>query len=791
MYSSGTGSLAIWARSSDFNTLVNVYDPTGALTGSDDSSGWNESGDIDNAAVNVQLTQVGTYQVQLSSSNGTYGLGRCDVHISPGCDKKLSWVGHDPIYLLDITSSNHLAICDDGAQIVFYNVATNTLDKVYTSASILFPTLDQTYGAAYSKNQDRVFAWIYDRTYSGDAIAEFDNTGSLIASYDISAYNMGYGPLCYDRVNDRIFIMPTNQVSPQAKFLVWDCATRTAVGGAVNYINPTPGSTAWCTYSEINNRYYISYHNLAFNHAMTWVDASNFTNSGSTATAVHDFIEFISGSNVIGCSRNNTGGNDYRGFVLMDPVTDTIVYSSLSGDNLRYFECGANYDECQDVIVVGLDMTAGTANASGLLCMDKLTYSASNFIAVQNTGYGEFLMAMSFVQTGSRLYMATYDYNQTSSLYSCKISCQTASALIWPTLSGSTVLTVTSGSPVACLSWSYSDNDAAGYVVEKGTNLTNYAPYTTVATSSQSASYADTAVAEPLSYWYRVRPYSNVGAPAPYSNTASIYFPFSPIPGGDVPLYYTPTSSAATWSDQNGSHTGDLPTFLSTADTASVTSLTMSYYYGPGFVVVPITHSNIGDQLTTLTAVNINNGYGGGFATLVTSGSSTYRNTRLQTLNIFGGLTSSLTPTLIDVSYNTGLLRFVAQYTTITSLDFTNNSLLRQITASNLWTSAPYTPVCTSLIGVNNKPALISLAVNNNALSSVDVSGSILLTNVNLNTNTLSQSAVDAVLAALNINGASNGSVNLAGTGNAAPTGGGANADLVALQGRGWTVTTN
>ena len=56
--------------------------------------------------------------------------------------------------------------------------------------------------------------------------------------------------------------------------------------------------------------------------------------------------------------------------------------------------------------------------------------------------------------------------------------------------------------------------------------------------------------------------------------------------------------------------------------------------------------------------------------------------------------------------------------------------------------------------------------------------------------NLLPQAAVDAMLAAFVAAGASNGTLNLGGTGNAAPSGTGAT-DAATLVSRGWTVTTN
>jgi hypothetical protein len=64
------------------------------------------------------------------------------------------------------------------------------------------------------------------------------------------------------------------------------------------------------------------------------------------------------------------------------------------------------------------------------------------------------------------------------------------------------------------------------------------------------------------------------------------------------------------------------------------------------------------------------------------------------------------------------------------------------------------------------------------------------LTIVLLQSNLLPQAEVDAMLSKLVAAGASNGTVNVGGSGNAAPSGAGA-ADAATLVSRGWTVTTN
>lgn len=463
MYSSGTGSLAVWARSADFNTKINIAAPNGVIVGTDDSNGWNQPGDIDNAAVNVQLTQVGEYEVQISASGGNYGNGNFKAYINPGCDFLQMYSGHDPQYVFGISSSNYVCICDNGGQIAFFNIGTGTVEKAYRNGTGSYTGVVQSYGACYSKQQDRVFAWIYDGGISNDAIIEFDNTGSFVAVHSLAAYVIGYGVTCYDQVNDRFFLLRTGMTSQYngARFIVWDCATRTVVDNEVKFLTITPGSTAYCTYADVNNRYYVSFHNLTNNCAMTWIDASSLANSGSTNQGTHDFIQYISESKVIGATRNNSGGNDYRGFCFFDPVTDTLKYTSPM---LWYFEGGTNFDPCQNVITVGIDNGGGTSNANGLLCFDG-QYNVVNFIPVQNTGYGQYLYGIGYVATSSRLYIGTMDYNSSNSLYSCKISCPTGSATFNPVYTDQINLTLSSGSTI--MNWTFYRNDNDGFILER------------------------------------------------------------------------------------------------------------------------------------------------------------------------------------------------------------------------------------------------------------------------------------------------------------------------------------
>jgi hypothetical protein len=81
--------------------------------------------------------------------------------------------------------------------------------------------------------------------------------------------------------------------------------------------------------------------------------------------------------------------------------------------------------------------------------------------------------------------------------------------------------------------------------------------------------------------------------------------------------------------------------------------------------------------------------------------------------------------------------------------------------------------------------------VNNNQLTGYEGGGvSATLLTFRAENNLLTQSAVDAILADFVAAGANNGTLNVGGSGNAAPSAAGIT-DRTTLISRGWTVTTN
>lgn len=88
-------------------------------------------------------------------------------------------------------------------------------------------------------------------------------------------------------------------------------------------------------------------------------------------------------------------------------------------------------------------------------------------------------------------------------------------------------------------------------------------------------------------------------------------------------------------------------------------------------------------------------------------------------------------------------------------------------------------------------PLLLNLTAQSNALlTSFGIGGCTGVTSLYLDGCALTEGAVDAILAALDTNGLSNGEVDLSGGTNAIPSAAGL-ASKASLEGKGWTVTVN
>ena len=167
-------------------------------------------------------------------------------------------------------------------------------------------------------------------------------------------------------------------------------------------------------------------------------------------------------------------------------------------------------------------------------------------------------------------------------------------------------------------------------------------------------------------------------------------------------------------------------------------------------------------------------------------------------------LSSCLNLKELDLNHNglSGNVPFVNNLTKVEKLNFNNNEFegaFPEITncislkALRFNANGEITGAIPDLSGC---PSLQTLDMAGNKLTHWNgtVWPSIQFKNIQVQSNLLPQSEVDRILAAINATGQSGGSgylINLAGTGNAAPTNGNSNADKVALEDRNWNVDVN
>ncbi len=101
------------------------------------------------------------------------------------------------------------------------------------------------------------------------------------------------------------------------------------------------------------------------------------------------------------------------------------------------------------------------------------------------------------------------------------------------------------------------------------------------------------------------------------------------------------------------------------------------------------------------------------------------------------------------------------------------------------------------VVGYGGQSSLASIDLNEVKIAGAYITtvesllGNSSLLQVNFGGNNLSVLAVDTVLSDLDTNGLLNGTLNLSGGTNAAPTGGGANPNLLSLAGKGWVINVN
>lgn len=278
-----------------------------------------------------------------------------------------------------------------------------------------------------------------------------------------------------------------------------------------------------------------------------------------------------------------------------------------------------------------------------------------------------------------------------------------------------------------------------------------------------------------------------------------------------VPIAWAPAAETVTWIDTNGTFAGDLSTFRSTADFATVTSLV----FGATGNLTSLTGIQ---ELPVLATLNCNTN---ALTTLDCSGLSSLDtlncsfNASLTTLTLTGcylmtilqcqsctsltsvGLSGLVNLALINLqSCNlTGNLD-LSPCVALGNVDYHNNPLITSVTLTGL----------TLLEGVEGDHCNVTGTLDLSTCSSMidmDSSNNALLTVGNIGTSTqwnfvaffacgLTVASVNDILSKLAANCLLNaGTCNLNGGSNGSPTGGILNADYVALTGAGWTVNIN
>jgi len=163
-----------------------------------------------------------------------------------------------------------------------------------------------------------------------------------------------------------------------------------------------------------------------------------------------------------------------------------------------------------------------------------------------------------------------------------------------------------------------------------------------------------------------------------------------------------------------------------------------------------------------------------------------YNFAKLINLANFYCYTNQLTGNIPDLSNNINLVNFSCGNNQLTGNipDLSNNIKLVNFSCGN-------SQLTGNIPDLSNNINLANFYCGNNQLTGY-VGGIISPTLINFiaNNNLLTESAVNTILSKFVSAGASNGTLNLGGTGNASPTGQGLT-DKATLQSRGWNVTTN
>jgi hypothetical protein len=159
-------------------------------------------------------------------------------------------------------------------------------------------------------------------------------------------------------------------------------------------------------------------------------------------------------------------------------------------------------------------------------------------------------------------------------------------------------------------------------------------------------------------------------------------------------------------------------------------------------------------------------------------------------------------PTAYNFSDFNGLASIIASNTVLHTADTAGLTTLNSLTINNADLESLALVNCDSLQVLsahNNNLSVLDLTsatvlsyadLHNNELVGLDIDNATALTYLNLDDNALVQANVDAILLALVANNQTNGTVNLTGVANDAPSSTGLSAKAT-LEARGWTVTVN
>lgn len=418
-----TGSLAIWGRSSDFDIMVTVKDPDGIQVGFDDYIyGYIPPGtsELDNCAINISLNKIGIYQIIIESYLGPGNYGKFKTHISPAARLETTWSGYEPVNAHFISSSNYIVMGDNSSTglLNFYDIDTKTITASYGP-----PTYITSYGAIYSKPLGRIFSLMYKSSSANNCMVEFDEFGNYINDYPIPTMTWNAMNLAHDTTNDRVFIGRYNfGATGGAFYIIWDCTSRSVYSsGTLDSLLLGLGETAFCTYSEINNSYYVTVNNSFVGTRPTLkMDANTFSSSlASGLQTLGDNITYVSESKQLIIS------NPIR---FANPLTDTITFTDTGATS--YILEAAVYDPCENCIVVAVDKYSPPFTS--LICYDPTTLESKNYIIIKkdddplwNTSY---VYTMCFVNSNSRMYIGMGNFT-TASLWSVNVSISTGSVI--------------------------------------------------------------------------------------------------------------------------------------------------------------------------------------------------------------------------------------------------------------------------------------------------------------------------------------------------------------------------